>query len=46
MSPSDAAAIIRAYYDAWTARDFDQAASLLAGDLTVEVPVNEWLPGW
>jgi len=42
MSPSDTAAIIRAYYDAWTARDFDLAASLLAGDLTVEVPVNEY----
>jgi ketosteroid isomerase-like protein len=40
MSTHDTAAIIRAYYDAWTAKDFDQAVSLLAGRLTVEVPVN------
>ena len=40
MSTHDTAAIIRAYYDAWTAKDFDQAASLLAEGLTVEVPVN------
>jgi ketosteroid isomerase-like protein len=42
MSPNDTATIIRAYYDAWTAKDFDLAASLLAGDLTVEVPVNAY----
>ena len=42
MSPNDSATIIRAYYDAWTAKDFDRAASLLAGDLEVEVPVNEY----
>jgi ketosteroid isomerase-like protein len=40
MSTHDTAAIIRAYYDAWTAKDFDQAVSLLAAGLTVEVPVN------
>ena len=42
MSPNDTATIIRAYYDAWTAKDFDLAASLLAANLTVEVPVNEY----
>jgi ketosteroid isomerase-like protein len=42
MNPDDTAAIIRLYYDAWTAKDFDLAASLLAGELTVEVPVNEY----
>jgi ketosteroid isomerase-like protein len=40
MSTPDTAATIRAYYDAWTAKDFDQAISLLAGRLMVEVPVN------
>ncbi|MGH3274549.1 MAG: nuclear transport factor 2 family protein [Streptosporangiaceae bacterium] len=35
-------AIIRAYHDAWTAREFDLAAGLLATNLTVEVPVNEY----
>jgi ketosteroid isomerase-like protein len=42
MSTHDTAAIIRAYYDAWTAKDFDQAVSLLAGRLAVEVPVNAY----
>jgi hypothetical protein len=34
--------IARRYHDAWTAGDFDGAASLLAGDLRVEVPINEY----
>ncbi len=42
MSTQETAAIICAYYDAWTAKDFDQAVSLLAQGLTVEVPVNEY----
>ena len=42
MSASDAAAIARAYHDAWTARDFAGAAALLAGTLVVEVPVNHY----
>ena len=42
MSPQDTAAVIRGYYDAWTSKEFDQAASLLAQDLTVEVPVNDY----
>lgn len=42
MSPHDTAAIIRAYHDAWTSRDFAGAAALLAGTLTVEVPVNHY----
>jgi len=42
MSPNDTAAVIRAYYDAWTGRDFDQAVALLARELTVEVPVNDY----
>ena len=42
MSAQDTAAIVCAYYDAWTAKNFDQAVSLLAPGLTVEVPVNEY----
>lgn len=41
MSTHDTAAIIRAYHDAWTAKDFDHAVALLADGLTVEVPVND-----
>ena len=42
MSSHDAAAVIRGYHDAWTSGEFDQAAALLAPDLTVEVPVNSY----
>ncbi|HYZ56258.1 MAG TPA: nuclear transport factor 2 family protein [Streptosporangiaceae bacterium] len=42
MGTQDTPAIIRAYYEAWTAKDFDRAVSLLAHGLTVEVPVNEY----
>jgi ketosteroid isomerase-like protein len=42
MSAQGTAIIIRAYYDAWTSRDFDRAVSLLGQELTVEVPVNEY----
>jgi ketosteroid isomerase-like protein len=42
MSAQDTAAVIRGYYNAWTSKEFDQAVSLLAQDLTVEVPVNEY----
>ena len=42
MTTQDTAATIRAYYDAWTGGDFGRAAALLAPDLTVEVPVNEY----
>jgi SnoaL-like domain len=42
MSPPDTAAIVRAYYDAWTSKDFARAAALLAASLTVEVPVNDY----
>jgi ketosteroid isomerase-like protein len=34
--------IARSYHDAWTKRDFDRAAALLADDLEVEVPINEY----
>lgn len=44
MNAQETATIVRAYYDAWTSKEFDQAAALLAPDLTVEVPVNDY-PG-
>jgi len=39
---TDALQTARAYHDAWTARDFARATGLLAGDLTVEVPINDY----
>jgi ketosteroid isomerase-like protein len=42
MPTQDTATVVRAYYDAWTTGDFGHAAGLLAPDLTVEVPVNEY----
>ncbi len=42
MSTQDTAMIVRAYHQAWTSRDFAQATALLAGTLTVEVPVNDY----
>ena len=42
MTSQGTAAVVRAYYDAWTGGDFGRAAGLLAPDLTVEVPVNEY----
>jgi len=35
-------AVARAYHEGWTGRDFDRAAALLADDLQVEVPINEY----
>lgn len=37
-----ATAIVRRYHDAWTGGRFDDAASLLADDVEVEVPVNDY----
>ena len=42
ISPHDTAVIVRAYHDAWTSGDFATATALLAGTLTVEVPVNDY----
>jgi limonene-1,2-epoxide hydrolase len=42
MSPHDTAAIVRAYHNAWTRKDFDEAAAILADDLVVEVPINDY----
>jgi ketosteroid isomerase-like protein len=42
MTSPDAAGVARAYHAAWTGKDFDGAAALLADDLVVEVPINEY----
>lgn len=42
MTAHDTAEIVRAYHDAWTHKDYAQAIALLAGTLTVEVPVNDY----
>jgi ketosteroid isomerase-like protein len=42
MNAQDTAAIVRAYHDAWTAKDFAAASALLAPTLVVEVPVNDY----
>jgi hypothetical protein len=34
----------RCYHQAWTSRNYEQAAALLAATLTVEVPINDY-PG-
>jgi hypothetical protein len=34
--------VVRAYHDAWTSRNFDEAARLLSPSLIVEVPVNDY----
>ena len=40
--PLDTAAIIRGYHDAWTSNDLARATALLADNLSVEVPVNDY----
>jgi ketosteroid isomerase-like protein len=42
MSAHDTAEIVAAYHDAWTRQDYVRARALLAGTLTVEVPVNDY----
>ena len=42
MRTEDTAAIIRAYHDAWTNKDFARATALLGAALAVEVPVNDY----
>jgi hypothetical protein len=42
MKSEDSGAIIRAYHDAWTSKDFARATALLDGTLAVEVPVNDY----
>jgi ketosteroid isomerase-like protein len=42
MTRENTAEIVREYHDAWTGRNFDRAAALLADALAVEVPVNDY----
>lgn len=42
MSRHDTAAIVRAYHNAWTRKEFDEAVAILADDLVVEVPINDY----
>jgi ketosteroid isomerase-like protein len=42
MPQESAMATVRDYYAAWTCGDYERAASHLAADLLVEVPVNEY----
>lgn len=42
MSTPDTAQVVRTYHTAWTSKDFDAAAALLADELVVEVPVNDY----
>lgn len=34
--------VVRRYHEGWSTQHFDQAAALLADDLRVEVPINEY----
>jgi ketosteroid isomerase-like protein len=38
----DARSIVDAYHRGWTSRRFDESIQLLAPDLAVEVPINEY----
>jgi ketosteroid isomerase-like protein len=39
---NDALSVVRAYHESWTTKHFDDATRLLARDLKVEVPVNDY----
>jgi uncharacterized protein YciI len=38
----EARSVVRAYHDSWTGERFEQAIALLAGEVEVEVPINEY----
>ena len=38
----DALAVVRAYHESWTSGRFDHAADLLASELEVQVPINDY----
>src|SRR5215468_2604241 len=39
---TDAVSVVRAYHRAWTSKEFDADAALLADELVVEVPINDY----
>ncbi|MCU1281610.1 MAG: hypothetical protein JWM53_5156 [bacterium] len=38
----DALSVVRSYHEGWTTKHFDAATGLLAPDLKVEVPINDY----
>ena len=42
MSPQQALAVARRYHQGWSTHNYDQSIDLLARDLTVEVPINDY----
>jgi hypothetical protein len=42
MNTSNTLAIVRAYHRGWTTKSFDEAIQLLASNLAVEVPMNDY----
>ena len=38
----DPRSVVRRYHEGWTSRNFDEAIRLLAPDLVVEVPINDY----
>jgi ketosteroid isomerase-like protein len=38
----EALSLVQAYFQGWTTKDFTAASQLLAPDLKVEVPINEY----
>ena len=41
-STDETRSTVRAYHDGWASRDVEQAVGLLAPNLVVEVPINEY----
>ena len=39
---NDTLSVVRAYHRGWTSKNFDEAVRLLAPDLKVEVPINDY----
>ena len=42
MTTDDALAVVRAYHRSWTTKQFEGAIRLLAQNLTIEVPINDY----
>jgi ketosteroid isomerase-like protein len=42
VSTANTLSVVRTYHAAWTRERFDEAISLLAPELVVEVPINEY----
>ena len=42
MTTDDSLAVVRAYHRSWTSKKFEDAIRLLAQNLAVEVPINDY----